>query len=335
MAADTIKKYKVGIIGAGKIVENSHLPVLKNLENVIVEWIYDVNPNRSKLLSAMYGIRPLFKNWEQEIKSIDVCAITIPYGVRIPYLKAASVINRSVYVEKPFALSVKEHTDTASLFNPYQIAIGFQRRCYKIVNELKQIISSGIFGSLQSIDFRQGYFSLKGGQGYLSDVKLAGGGVIIESAIHSFDQILNFTDAIDVHVEKMKFLQKNNIDYDSTIESFIITSSGKIPVVSEVSTLKNLSNGLTLTFDTAIIKCKLTPDATINFYSRQGSKQAFRIDKIPGEKHSFATNVNTSFLMFWSNFLQALDEERENFTSASSSLLTTKWMEKIYAGINQ
>ena len=144
------KVYKVGIIGAGKIVENSHLPVLKNIDNISVEWIYDIDKNRTDLISAMYKIAPIIaNNLEEEISKIDICVITIPYGVRMPYLQAASRFKKSVYVEKPFALSVQEHIDISSMFNANEIAIGFQRRCYKIAQELKEIIQSGIFGSLK------------------------------------------------------------------------------------------------------------------------------------------------------------------------------------------
>jgi len=327
------KVYKVGIIGAGKIVENSHLPVLKNIDNISVEWIYDIDKKRTDLLSEMYKIAPVItNNLEEEISKIDICVITIPYGVRMPYLQAASRFKKSVYVEKPFALSVQEHIDISSMFNANEIAIGFQRRCYKIAHELKEIIQSGIFGSLKNIDFKQGYFSIKGGKGYLSDVNLSGGGVIIESAIHSFDQILNFTAATDVEVDNLSFIQKNGIDYDTTVQSYLTTPLGKIPVTSQVSTLRNLNNGLTLSFDHATIKCKLSPDAIINVFSKNGKQ--FSIENL-FNLQNYPKTVNSSFFLFWEKFIESLNKKTENFTSASTSLLTTKWMENIYVTISQ
>ncbi len=329
------KQYKIGIIGAGKIVENSHLPVLKNLGNVSVEWIYDTNANRTSLLSSMYDVQPVVDNkWEEAISKIDICVITIPYGVRIEYLKAAARLKKSVYVEKPFALSVKEHVEVSSMFKSHEIAIGFQRRCYKIADDLKQLIASGIFGSLKRIEYNQGYFTLKGGQGYLSDVKLSGGGVIIESAIHAFDQILNFTQSTNVEVEKVKYLQKNGIDYDSSVQSCLTTPFGKISVASQVSTLRNLNNGLGLSFDNATVKCKLSADAIISVYSHDDRQQIFTTEK-DCNIFSYPKSINGSFFIFWKNFIKALDEKAQNLTSANSSLLTTEWMEKIYARINE
>ena len=247
-------------------------------------------------------------------------------------LRMASNLKKCVYVEKPFALTVKEHLEISSMFKPNEIAIGFQRRCYKVASDLKDIIVSGIFGSLKTITYNQGYFTLKGGSGYLSDAKLSGGGVIIESAIHSFDQILNFTQAISVTVDKVNYLERKGIDYDSSIHSYLTTPFGIIPVTSNISTLRNLNNGLILSFDSGVIKCKLSPDATINVYSAAGNQQFFNVENV--NNPSYAKSINGSFFVFWKNFLAALNERTENFTSAGSSVLTTTWIEKIYAAIN-
>ncbi len=64
--SETSKQYKIGVIGAGKIVENNHLPVLKNINNINVEWVYDTNSVRSKLLTSMYGVPSVSgADWEK------------------------------------------------------------------------------------------------------------------------------------------------------------------------------------------------------------------------------------------------------------------------------
>ncbi|TDH23309.1 Gfo/Idh/MocA family oxidoreductase [Segetibacter sp. 3557_3] len=327
------KQYKVGIIGAGNIVESSHLPVLQNLPNAEVAWIYDINQNRTGLLSSMYAVQTLGGAPEEGIKNVDICLITIPYGVRQNYYQACSAAGKAVYVEKPFALSEQEHLQTSSMFRPYQLAIGFQRRSYKIVYQLRQLVQSGVFGKLKSIAFTQGYFSLKGGRGYLSDAKLAGGGVIIESAIHSFDQMLQITNATDVEVLNVDYLQKNGIDYDSVTNSVLTTPTGSVDVVSSVSTLRNLKNGVVFTFENAWVECRFSADSDLRVYANSGKQLSFDIEALLANENNIATTVGASFYFFWKKFLEALDEEKANFTSAQESLLTTKWMEKIYGKI--
>lgn len=324
------KEFKVGLIGAGKIVENSHLPVLKNIPGVSVSWVYDVNNDRSQLLSKMYQVKPI-SDWEKQLHDVDICLITIPYGVRQNYLHAASSLAKSAYVEKPFALTVNEHTEMANSFEPYGLAIGFQRRVYRIVYELKELIGSNVLGKLISIDFKQGYFTLKGGGSYLGDARLSGGGVIIESAIHSLDQILLITAATNVEVNNATYIQKQRIDYDSIVQSTLVTPSGNIEVTTQVSTLRNLDNGLTLRFANGIVQCKLSSDAIVKVSSNNKDFSSFYLNAInarPNKK--FASTISSSFYIFWQSFIEALNNKEQNITSASGSLLTTKWIEKIY-----
>ena len=80
--------YKVGIIGAGAIVETAHLPVLKVLDKTEVVWVYDRNEDRSGLISRMFEV-PVIKEEKlaASIAAIDICLLSIPYGARAAYFQ--------------------------------------------------------------------------------------------------------------------------------------------------------------------------------------------------------------------------------------------------------
>ncbi len=143
-----LKKYKVGIIGAGAIVELSHIPVLKNLEEIEIAWQYDKSVERSAVITKMFQV-PALKEEELDsaIQQIDICLLTVPYGARKYFIEKCASKNKSLYVEKPFATKSDEHINYCSLFPAYKLAVGFQRRYYKIVYDLQKIIGSRIFGS--------------------------------------------------------------------------------------------------------------------------------------------------------------------------------------------
>lgn len=324
--------YKVGIIGAGAIVESNHLPVLKNISNVSVAWVYDQNEGRSLLLSRMYNVPAINGNWETALEETDVCLLSIPYGARKPYLEKIAERGKAVYVEKPFALNSVDHERWCGLFPPAKLAVGFQRRYYDVVWRLKTMIESGVFGRLQQIIFRHGNFSLKGGTGYLSDAKLAGGGVTVESAIHGLDQILCFTGATDIELQGVKSLQRGGIDYDTTFDTLIRNSSGTVSARCEISTLRNLENGIELDFETAAVHCQLSPSAIISVkpMNRNGNNLLLDTTDVPAIA---ARSVSSSFHIFWTQFFEALSANHTNMTSGTTSMLTTKWIEKIYVGI--
>jgi predicted dehydrogenase len=190
------------------------LPVLKNLEQVEIVWQYDKNEKRSALIEKMFDVKALDEaDIQFAIRDIDICLLTIPYGVRKEFIEKCAALNKSMYVEKPFARTTAEHEYYCKLFSPYKLAVGFQRRFYKIVTFLQLAINGNFFGALKEIVFTEGYFNIKGGSKFLSDVNLSGGGVIIESAIHSLDQILLITSANNVEVTEVNSFHKDLLDY--------------------------------------------------------------------------------------------------------------------------
>ena len=331
------KKYKVGIIGAGAIVESSHVPVLKILPDLVVEWVFDRDIKRSELVSAMFNVPVLDSgNIAAAIAGIDICLITIPYGARRQYIDYCVSEKKALYVEKPFAVSKKEHQDWCDLFAPGQLAIGFQRRYYRVTALLKKIVDEAPFGKLKAIRFNQGYFALKGSKEFLSNAALSGGGVIIESAIHTLDLLLLITGATSVEVQAVESLQKNGIDYDTVFHSVLSCKNNSVDVHIEVSALRNLDNGVHFIFEHASVSCGMSPDEKIKIFDVNGRpiNLALGLTDIPGTRAEYARSISASFYHFWSDFLYAVDTKTPNNTSAVNSLLTTGWIEQVYTKIN-
>lgn len=328
-----MNKIKVGLIGAGSIVESNHLPVLKATPNVDVSWVFDISKSRVELLSSMYGVKGITDNIEQAINEVDLVAMTVPYGVRKEYYKQIAAANKAIYVEKPFALSVAEHNEYCNLFPPHKIAVGFQRRCYNYVAMLSNIINTKVYGNLHQIEFTQGYFSMKGGSGYLSNAKLAGGGVIVESAIHILDQILLFTQATQVQLQQIKSLIKDGIDYDSSFTSGITTNTNNIEVICQISSVRNLSNGLKLKFDNATIELDPSPTTEIKVTPIKGGN-SFYLSNDANATKLLGNVVTQSFYKFWQLVFDAAISGNTNISSGNTSLLTTNWIEQIYTKIS-
>lgn len=338
-----MSKFKIGVIGAGGIVETNHLPAIAASGKAEIAWIYDKNPSRANLVATMYGLSVLEDaGLSAALASVDCCLLATPYGVRKPYIDACRNAGIGLVIEKPFAFSRQEHQEYCAGFKEWAIAINLQRRYYLSVATLHRIIRTAVFGRLVRVRFNQGHFSLKGGSGYLSDVRLAGGGVIAESAIHSLDIILWITGASQVTVTGMRSLHTGRLDYDSDFDSNIVTPHGPIPVRCAVSTLRNLDNGLELQFEQATVRCDLSPDAPILVKQRQGpgggetGGQDFYLASTlqPQELLLSATKINEAFLVFWQQFLEGLAGHTAGRTSAHESLLTSVWIEEIYKSMN-
>jgi predicted dehydrogenase len=330
-------KFKIGIIGAGSIVETNHIPAINALSDANIAWIYDRNPARMALVSKMYGIPSLPHGMAgEDLPDVDVCLLATPYGSRKPYIEACRQKGKALVIEKPFAFSKEEHLANCSGFRQWDIGVNFQRRYYHSVGVLRKIIRLNVFGRLKYIRFVQGNFTLKGGSGYLSNVALAGGGVIAESCSHILDIILAVTAAEDVKVIQLQSLHLAGLDYDTVFDSEIKMGNDEVAVRCEISTLRNLDNGLCLEFEHANVSCDLSPDGKI-FIRDAGKKQ---VEFVVAESPSYeglslqATRIGDAFLAFWRQFLLGLREQKANRTSAYSSLLTSSWIGDIYGKIN-
>jgi len=329
------REINIGIIGAGNIVESIHLPILLNIPGVNIKWIFDKDEKRSTLLSGMYSVDYITGDkLDEGIEEADLCLIAIPYGVRDAYIHKCAAYAKAVYIEKPFATTVAEHQAYCELFAPPDLAIGFQRRYYKCVNELQHIISGSLFGKVQAIYFNQGYFQLKGGTGFMSDARMSGGGVIIESAIHTLDQILQFTKASALNVEEVHSLSKSGIDYDTKFTSTLSYDGASFPVYSHVSSLRNLDNGIIIEFENKVVR--LQPAANAVLYVKDANDKKFIELILPeSEPGPRSTSVNDAFVRFWEDFINAIHSRQSNQTNAVNSMLTSTWIEKIYQQINQ
>ena len=328
------KKVNIGIIGAGKIVESIHLPVLLNLPGIHVKWIFDKDERRSNLLSRMYSIDALRGTLpDEKVEEVDVCLIAIPYGVRDEFIRKCAHKKKAVYIEKPFAVTLAEHMAYCDLFSPPDLAVGFQRRYYKYVDDIQYIISMQLFGKLNEIYFNQGYFQLKGGSGFMADARMSGGGVIIESAIHTLDQILQFTKATNVTVNEVHSLSRSGIDHDTKFTSTLSCGAVSIPIISHISNMRNLNNVITLCFENKNILFKPVADAKLYVTEKKGSQlDELKTDRIELAKSGLT--VNAAFIHFWQDFIDAIQSRQVNKTNAVNSCLTTGWIEQVYKLVN-
>jgi predicted dehydrogenase len=283
----------------------------------------------------MYKLRVISESeLDEELKKIDICLLTIPFGVRDQYIRRCADLGKAVYVEKPFAQTAEQHKEYCSLFPQHALAVGFNRRFFKLMYDIKCIIDFGYFGKLRSIRFNQGYFQIKGGSGYISNAKLAGGGIMMESAVHLMDMVLHFTNATGVKVKQVKTICRDGIDFDTWAQSELLLGDESIPVESHVTCLRNTDNGIWLEFENASLHIQPAPDGQLMVY-KDGQQNSFLIDKLRRtEAKDVSYTVLGSFILFWKHFIASVRTTIPNKTNASSSLLTSEWTGEIYRHIN-
>ena len=103
-------KLRIGLVGAGRIATESHLPVLKTLDNVDVVALCDQNVRLAKEVASRFEIKNVFADLEDMLtkEKLDLVDICTPPRTHASLSIQAMEAGCHVLVEKPMATSVHE-----------------------------------------------------------------------------------------------------------------------------------------------------------------------------------------------------------------------------------
>jgi predicted dehydrogenase len=325
------ERFQVGIVGAGKVVFDNHLPVLCALPDVNVAWVGDLNRERARSVAQAFGTEWVhLEHGAAQLPSADIVLLTAPYGARGTYYEAfrRSANVPALLVEKPFARSVREHREIIGPYAEHRIACGLNRRASKNVNEVAAIVREKLFGPLREV--HAGLGGLGGhatGGRYNSDIRLAGGGVLFEIGVHIIDTVLFATEALGcaVHGGRMENDEGFDLHTEATL-ALELSDGASVPWHLTVSNLQDTISGIVFHFDDLTLRFNVFGAPEISVESRAG-KGSYVISGVPSTAPTTPYQV---LGVFWRDFLGGLRCQQANYTSAARSLLTTQVIEALY-----
>ena len=101
------ERTRVGIIGAGAIVQVAHLPVLRRMKNLDLVAICDSDLPKARVVADRFKITDAFDDIEEllQYEELDVLLICTPNHLHESHVLAALSRGLHVLVEKPLATS--------------------------------------------------------------------------------------------------------------------------------------------------------------------------------------------------------------------------------------
>ena len=209
---------RVAVIGLGDI-SPFHIHALLDMpEKVTLCALCDVLPEKHEL----YPQIPLYLNYMDlfEKETLDCVHICLPHYLHYPIAKAAVEHGIHVFTEKPLALNAAEAAKFLSLQEKYpevKIGLCFQNRYNATTQVLKEILVTGCDGAITCVKGlviwarEKAYYEDKPWRGRMAT---AGGGVMINQAIHTLDLMRYLGGEItSVHGSVSQLL-----DYDIEVE---------------------------------------------------------------------------------------------------------------------
>ncbi|WP_044482093.1 Gfo/Idh/MocA family protein [Paenibacillus antibioticophila] len=183
---------KAAVIGLGDV---SHIHIAAIQANLDIELVAvcDTDETLARAVSGAKFYTDYTKMLENEV--LDCVHICLPHYLHYSVTKACVEKGIHVFQEKPLALNADEVNAFIALEaenRHVKIGICFQNRFNETFEKLQEIVAQGQYGAVKGIkgivswSRSQEYYTIKPWRG---QKKLSGGGVIINQAIHTLDQM--------------------------------------------------------------------------------------------------------------------------------------------------
>ena len=184
-----MKKIRMGILGCGRIVQSTHLPILHRRDDVqIVALAEPIEAIRGAALRQVPGAHGS-ADWREVVQNRDVDAVLIalPTDLHAEAAIAALDAGKHVYLEKPIAATLDDGRRVMDAWKRSNcIAVtGFNYRFHPLVSELRRQIQARRVGQVVAV---RGCFTTPDSD--LPAWKLSratGGGVLLDLASHHID----------------------------------------------------------------------------------------------------------------------------------------------------
>jgi predicted dehydrogenase len=190
-----MKKLRIGIIGAGQIVEASHLPSYsRHLDKIEIAAICDLNTDRVRYMAEKYKIQGVFQSHKEMLGNaqLDAVSVCVTNKYHCPVTLDALNAGCHVLCEKPPAMSYEEALQMyeAAEKNKKILTFNFHFRHSNEVKAIKAMIDRGELGNIYAA--RVQALRRRGipGWGTFTNKELQGGGPLIDIGIHMLDTAL-------------------------------------------------------------------------------------------------------------------------------------------------
>jgi UDP-N-acetylglucosamine 3-dehydrogenase len=185
----------VGVIGGGAIAETVHLPAYREIPQVKIVAVCDVNEKRAKRMCRNFGAQAFYSDYRELLKRSDIEAVSIcvPNYLHCEQTIAAAKAKKHVLVEKPMATTLEECDKMieACRENNVKLMVGHNWRFYPPFKRVKEILDRKIVGEISQIRVHTATGgpekSWPAASKWFFDRKKVGGGCLIDLGIHVID----------------------------------------------------------------------------------------------------------------------------------------------------
>lgn len=181
-------KLRLAIIGAGGIAGAHLRAYAAHSDRCDIVGVADIDENAAQSRADEFGGRA-FTDGIALIEQLQPDAISLctPPKYRIPFVEAAAARGVALLCEKPPARSLSETQAIVDAMRGSLLQFAFCHRFHAPLNAAQDLIRSGALGELVQIENRFAFRFARAGKSWFTDPDIAGGGILIDTLVHSID----------------------------------------------------------------------------------------------------------------------------------------------------
>ncbi|HKP29440.1 MAG TPA: Gfo/Idh/MocA family oxidoreductase [Gemmatimonadales bacterium] len=183
---------RLGVVGAGAVLQVAHLPVLKKLKTVEVAALCDTDVPKARALASRFGIPSVYDDIQDLVghERLDALLVCTPNHLHESHIQAGLTAGLHVMVEKPMALSSQgaHKVVRAADRSGKVLMVGMNHRYRPDAQAIRSFVQGGELGELDSI--RAGWHmarSARAALGWRQRREESGGGAMLDLGLTMLD----------------------------------------------------------------------------------------------------------------------------------------------------
>ncbi len=190
-------KIKWGVIGCGGIADRRTLPGMMLADNAELIAVMDANKAAADACKEKYNAKYAFDKMEDVLAIDEIQAVYIasPVFCHKEQAMAAADAGKDILIEKPVGLTAAEAEEIAAYCEAkgVKMGVGFMMRFHSYHQAMKEIVSSGKIGEIVSARAQLTCWYPEMENCWRQDMKLSGGGAMMDMGVHCVDLIRYIT----------------------------------------------------------------------------------------------------------------------------------------------
>lgn len=320
-------RLRIGVVGAGKVLERYHVPAIKGVPEVVRSIVVDADSERARHAAERFD----FSTWSTDLADVaqhaDVAVVLVPNGQHAKV--SCDLLKQGVHVlcEKPMARNVGECLAMieAARRGRAVLCIGHNRRFRQHVWLARQFLTRGLIGDVTSIYAEEGStFDWPRSAAYFDPVQ-SGGGALMDVGIHAIDVIRWLAGEFD----DVEYKGNGGVEkVESEAEVKFRMASGATGVLI-ASRTRDLAQKITFTGSSGFLEVGLW-EPSLRIRSAKG--KAFQnfahldiaVPRRPPQDASFVEQLR--------NFIQVVRGEGELLVDGAAGLANVEVVCRAYSG---